>query len=210
MSYSLCPSLSCLPYFFSCSLSFSSFLCRVFLSHPLSLSLSLSYFFLTFFNTGVHCIQGWKTTTRDGVTRKRSIKRLKHTENLSSYCQKMSVNSRLKAIQIVGQRKAFYRQRIPEYSIARNKETVDIDILITFSNGDRKIMESTRITSRPTLRIRKWNQLSQFRWTTIKVIAMKRLNLATFQWWAKVSRESASKGPTVLHIYFCSSPNSSK
>ena len=75
----------------------------------------------------------------------------------------MSVNSRLKAIQIVGQKKAFYRQRIPEYSIARNKETVDIDILITFSNGDRKIMQSTRITSRPTLRIRKWNQLSQFR-----------------------------------------------
>ena len=42
----------------------------------------------------------------------------------------MSVNSRLKATKIIGQRKAFYRQRIPESSYAR-KETVDIDILVT-------------------------------------------------------------------------------
>ena len=35
----------------------------------------------------------------------------------------MYVNSRLKAIWIIGQRKAFYRQRIPESSYAR-KETV--------------------------------------------------------------------------------------
>ena len=40
----------------------------------------------------------------------------------------MSVTSRLKAIYIIGQRKAYYRQRIPEPSCAR-KETVDIDIL---------------------------------------------------------------------------------
>ena len=40
----------------------------------------------------------------------------------------MSVNSGLKATKIIGQRKAFYRQRIPELSCAR-KETVDIDIL---------------------------------------------------------------------------------
>ena len=37
----------------------------------------------------------------------------------------MSVNSRLKATMIIGQRKAFYRQIIPESSYAR-KETVDI------------------------------------------------------------------------------------
>ena len=42
----------------------------------------------------------------------------------------MPVNSRLKATKIIGQRKAFYRQRIPESSYAR-KETVDIDILVT-------------------------------------------------------------------------------
>ena len=73
----------------------------------------------------------------------------------------MSVNSRLKATKIIGQRKAFYRQRIPESSCAR-KETVDIDILVTSSNGDRKIMQSIRILSRPTSSKRKWNQLSYF------------------------------------------------
>ena len=61
----------------------------------------------------------------------------------------MSVNSGLKATKIIGQRKAFYRQRIPEFSCVR-KQTVDIDILVTFRNGDRKIMKSIRITSRPS------------------------------------------------------------
>ena len=69
----------------------------------------------------------------------------------------MSVNSRLQAIQIIGQRKAFYRHRIPEYSCAR-KETADIDILVTSRNGDKKVMPSIRVTSRPPTRIRKWNQ----------------------------------------------------
>ena len=73
----------------------------------------------------------------------------------------MSVNSRLKATMTIGERKAFYRQKIPESSCAR-KETVDIDILVTSRNGDRKIMQSIRIMSRPPLRKRKWNQLSQF------------------------------------------------
>ena len=53
----------------------------------------------------------------------------------------MSANSRLQVTKIIGQRKAFYRQRIPEISRAR-KETVDIDILVTSRNGDRKIMQS--------------------------------------------------------------------
>ena len=52
-----------------------------------------------------------------------------------------SGNSRLKASKIIGQRKAFYRQRISEPSCAR-KETVDIDILVTSRNGVRKIMQS--------------------------------------------------------------------
>ena len=46
-----------------------------------------------------------------------------------------TVNSRLKATQIIGQRKAFYRQKIPESSCVR-KETVDKDILVTSRNGD--------------------------------------------------------------------------
>ena len=49
----------------------------------------------------------------------------------------MYFNSRLKATKITSQRKAFYRQRIPESSCAR-KETVDIDILVTSRNGDKK------------------------------------------------------------------------
>ena len=63
----------------------------------------------------------------------------------------MSNYSRLKATKIIGQRKAFYRQRIPESSCAR-KETVDIDTLVTSRNGDRKIMQSIRLTSRPPSR----------------------------------------------------------
>ena len=74
----------------------------------------------------------------------------------------MSVNSGLKATKIIGQRKAFYRQRIPGSSCAR-KETVDIDTLVTSTNGDRKIMQSIKITSRPPPTISKWNHLSQFR-----------------------------------------------
>ena len=48
----------------------------------------------------------------------------------------MSVNSRLKATKIIDQRKAFYRQRIPEFSCAR-KET-DMDMLVTSRTGDKK------------------------------------------------------------------------
>ena len=62
----------------------------------------------------------------------------------------MSVNSRLKTTKIIGQRKVFYRQIIPEPSCAR-KETADI--LVTSRNGDRKVMKSIRITSRPRSRI---------------------------------------------------------
>ena len=66
----------------------------------------------------------------------------------------MTVNSRLRATKIIGQRKAFCRQRIPESHCAK-KETVDIDILVTSRNGDRKIMQSIRIMSRRPSRIRK-------------------------------------------------------
>ena len=74
----------------------------------------------------------------------------------------MSVNSRLNVILMIGQRKAFYRQRIPGSSSAR-KEIIDIEILAASRSGDRKSMRSIRITSRPPTKIRKWNQLIQFR-----------------------------------------------
>ena len=64
----------------------------------------------------------------------------------------MSVNSGLKAIKIIGQGKAFHRQRM--FSRGR-KGTVDVDILVTSRNGDRKIIKSIRITSRHSWRKRK-------------------------------------------------------
>ena len=85
----------------------------------------------------------------------------------------MSVNSRLKVIQIIGQRKAFYRQRIPQSGCAR-KEAIDIVILITSRNGGKKIMQSIRITSRPPSRIRKWNQFRQFTRRSAKVIPVEK------------------------------------
>ena len=65
-----------------------------------------------------------------------------------TYSLKMSVNSRYKTTKIIGQRKAFYRQKIIESSCAR-KETAVIDILVKSRNGDRKIMQSIKITSIP-------------------------------------------------------------
>ena len=82
--------------------------------------------------------------------------------NYKKSVQKESINSRLKAIYIMDQKKAFYRQRTPEPSCAK-KETADIDLLVISRNGDRKFMQSIRIISRPPSRIRKSNQLSQFR-----------------------------------------------
>ena len=73
----------------------------------------------------------------------------------------MSLNSILKGVEIISQRKAFSRQRIPEPSCAR-KKIVDIGILVTSRNGERKIIQSIIITRRPPPRKRKWNQLSQF------------------------------------------------
>ena len=69
--------------------------------------------------------------------------------------------------------KALSRHRIPESSCMR-KETVDIDILVTSRNSDRKIMHSIRIMSRPPLRMRKWNQLSQFRLASAKEIPIEK------------------------------------
>ena len=57
---------------------------------------------------------------------------------------------------------AFCRQKVAGSTCAR-KETVDIDILLIFRNGDRKIIQPLRIMSGHSTRIMKWNQFSQFR-----------------------------------------------
>ena len=89
---------------------------------------------------------------------------------MNSHCEAWSYKI---SIQGGVTRKVFYRQKIPESSCAR-KETFDIDILVTSRNGDRKIIQSIRIMSRPPLRIRKWNQLSQFRQTSLKEIPIEK------------------------------------
>ena len=104
----------------------------------------------------------------------------------------MSVNSRLKAILIISQRKAFYRQRIPESSCAR-KEVVDIGILTTSRNGDLK-NEPVKMNIYQSNTKRK----------------EKRLKLATFRRSTKSSRDVASEESTVLHIRFGSLSNNSK
>ena len=69
--------------------------------------------------------------------------------------KKVSINSRIKAIYIIGQRKVFCGQRIPESSCAR-KGTVNIEILITSRRkGDRRIMQPIRIASETVTRMRK-------------------------------------------------------
>ena len=50
----------------------------------------------------------------------------------------------------MGQMKALYKQRIPEPSCAM-KETINMDIFEKSTNGDRKIMQTTR----PPSKIRK-------------------------------------------------------
>ena len=54
-------------------------------------------------------------------------------------------------------------------SSCARKEMVDIDVLETSRKSNRKIMQSIRITSRPSSRKRKWDQLSQFWRTSTKI-----------------------------------------
>ena len=118
----------------------------------------------------------------------------------------MSVNFRLKAIYAIGRRKAFYRQRIPESTCPR-KEIGDIDVLVTSRNGGIEIMQSIRKTSRPPARERKWNKLSEFRWTSAKVIPQEKTYagyISTMSQRFKSSREVRSEGLKVLDIRFCS------
>ena len=68
----------------------------------------------------------------------------------------------LKPSRSLVKKKALYRQRIAESTCVR-KETVDRDIFVTSRNGDRKIIQSIRISSGPPSRIRKWNKLNRYR-----------------------------------------------
>ena len=127
-------------------------------------SFRLTKYLFFLFLIGIHSIQGYCEAWSYKKKKRKKIKAYRKSfskETKVNRCQFLGVNSRHKGIQIIGQRKAFYGQRILEPSCAR-KETVDIDTLVTSRNGDRKIMQSIRITSRPSSRKRKWNQLNQF------------------------------------------------
>ena len=50
----------------------------------------------------------------------------------------------------------------------------DIGILVTSKNDDEKTMQSIRLTSRPYSRMRKWNKLSEFRWTSTKIKSIEK------------------------------------
>lgn len=70
------------------------------------------------------------------------------------------------SINLLGQKKAFYRQRIPEFGFA--KKEMEINILITYSNGDKLIQTvkshtNVRVTSGSTTRMKKRNEFNQFR-----------------------------------------------
>ena len=85
---------------------------RIGLINNISFSGQISQKRLDFFKIGIHSMQGWIATTRHGVKRKRSTKKLKHTGNLfrNNIKLKDDFYSRLKATKIIGQRKAFCRQ----------------------------------------------------------------------------------------------------
>ena len=135
-----------------------------------------------------------------------SYKKKKH-KKITAY--RISVNSRIKATKIIGQKKAFYRQRIPESSRAR-KETVDIDILVTSRNGDRKVMQSIRITSRTPSRKRKQNQLSQFWRTSPKVIPIEKTSAGHILTMSQGFRRSSKWRSNSPAYCFCSFSNNSK
>ena len=49
-----------------------------------------------------------------------------------------------------------------------------IDILIRSTNVDRKTMQPKRMTCGLSMRIGKWNQFGQFRWTSTKAITTEK------------------------------------
>ena len=74
----------------------------------------------------------------------------------------MSVNSGLKATKILGQRKAIYRQRIPQFSRAR-KEIAAIDIL---SNTYRKDLSWPHFDNKPRVQEKQQLKYQQFQVAT--------------------------------------------
>ena len=93
---------------------------------------------------------------------------------------------------------AFHRQIIGKSSCVKKETFQHQGIFVTSRNCNINIMLSIWITSRPSMRVSKWDQFSQFRWISTKENLYKRLKLAAFGWWIKGSRQAASERPTVI------------
>ena len=82
--------------------------------------------------------------------------------------------------------------------------------IVTSRNGNRKIMQSIRIASRHPQRKRRWNQLSQFWRTSIKVMPIEKsyaCHISTMSQGFKRSSKWRSNSPAHLFLYFFGAPS---
>ena len=121
----------------------------------------------------------------------------------------LNVNSRHKAIQIIGQRKAFYKQIIPESSCAR-KETVDIDIFLRSRNRvkNHAIYQKNKQNSRENKEVEPAEPVQKniYQSNTYR----KDLNWLHFKNGPRAQESQQVKAQQYLHICFCSLSNNSK
>ena len=80
----------------------------------------------------------------------------------------------------------------------------------TSRNSDRNIMQSIRIRNICPSRKWKWNQFSQFNWTSTKVIPIKKKAGYILTMSQGFKKERSSEGQAVLDIHLCSLSNNSK
>ena len=135
--------------------------------------------------------------------KKQSMERMYESWFEKTQRKNVSINH---LISHLGQRKSFCRQRILESSCAR-KETVDIDMSKTSTNGERKILQPVNLKEWTCQENKEVEQFNQFRITSTKVIPTEKL-------WAgyisTISQGFKREILTVLRIHFCSLPDISK
>lgn len=84
------------------------------------------------FLIGIHSIKDWIATSRQAFTKKKEDEIKERTGKAIKENSRYLLTLQLKPIKTIGQRKAFSRQRVPEYSYVI-KETGAIGILIIFT-----------------------------------------------------------------------------
>ena len=113
----------------------------------------------------------------------------------------------------MGQRKEFYRQRIPE-SICAREQIIDIDIFATSRICDRENMQICQDNEQTSLEKEEVEQTESVLKTIYQTNTYKKglgLSWSHFddETWIQGKKE-ASEGPTAPHIWFCILPNNSK